>query len=60
MAEHLGLCSVSFTYEGANIEGNWFVIADALRQAGLDLSGVAWSGCDRRALVGRESLRSVP
>jgi HAD superfamily hydrolase (TIGR01484 family) len=26
--------------EGANIEGNWFVIADALRQAGLDLSRV--------------------
>lgn len=29
--------------EGANIEGNWFVIADALRQAGLDLSRVVKS-----------------
>lgn len=29
--------------EGANIEGNWFVIADALRQAGLDMSRVVKS-----------------
>lgn len=34
--------SVRF-HEGANIEGNWFVIADALRQAGLDLSCVVKS-----------------
>jgi hypothetical protein len=34
--------SVRF-HEGANIEGNWFVIADALRQAGLDLSRVVKS-----------------
>jgi HAD superfamily hydrolase (TIGR01484 family) len=34
--------SVRFN-EGANIEGNWFVIADALRQAGLDLSRVVKS-----------------
>jgi HAD superfamily hydrolase (TIGR01484 family) len=34
--------SVRF-HEGANVEGNWFVIADALRQAGLDLSHVVKS-----------------
>lgn len=28
---------------GANVEGNWFVIADALRQAGLDMSRVVRS-----------------
>jgi HAD superfamily hydrolase (TIGR01484 family) len=34
--------SVRF-HEGANVEGNWFVIADALRQAGLDMSRVVKS-----------------
>ena len=29
--------------EGVNVEGSWFVIADALRQAGLDLSRVVRS-----------------
>ena len=34
--------SVRF-HEGVSTEGNWFVVADALRQAGLDLSRVVHS-----------------
>jgi len=34
--------SVRF-HEGTNVDGNWFVIADALRQAGLDMSRVVKS-----------------
>lgn len=41
-ATHPHQVSVRF-HEGVNIEGNWFVVADALRQAGLDLSRVVRS-----------------
>ena len=41
-ATHPYQVSVRF-HEGVSIEGNWFVIADALRQAGLDLSRVVRS-----------------